>query len=78
MKNKKKKKKQTYNLQTFLSQLYFFANAIKLGSIMPPLRRKTKWRVDSKCNSNNNNNNIEDKNNENKNKNTNVNSSVDG
>ena len=33
--------------QTILSQLYFDARALREGSMMPPRRRRTRWRVDS-------------------------------
>lgn len=36
-----------YFLQIILSQLYFEAKILKLGSMMPPLNLSTKWRVDS-------------------------------
>mgnify|MGYP003685805611 CR=1 FL=1 len=39
--------KETYFLQIILSQLYFEAKILKLGSMMPPLNLRTKWRVDS-------------------------------
>ena len=38
---------KTYSRQMFFSQLYFLASAMRLGSIMPPRRRSTKWSVDS-------------------------------
>ena len=38
---------QTYLRQIILSQLYFCASILKLGSMMPPRSRNTKCRVDS-------------------------------
>lgn len=37
----------TYLRQIILSQLYFWASCLREGSIMPPRRRSTRWRVDS-------------------------------
>lgn len=40
-------KYKSYFLQIILSQLYFWANSLKLGSMTPPRRRSTKCKVDS-------------------------------
>ena len=37
----------TYFLQIILSWLYFLARICRDGSMMPPRRRITKWRVES-------------------------------
>lgn len=37
----------TYLRQIILSQLYFWASCLREGSMMPPRRRSTRWRVDS-------------------------------
>jgi hypothetical protein len=37
----------TYLRQIILSQLYLEARALREGSMIPPRRRRTKWRVDS-------------------------------
>ena len=47
VKRSKKNSWITYFLQIILSQLYFCAKIRKLGSITPPRRRNTRWRVDS-------------------------------
>ena len=38
---------EPYFLQIIFSQLYFEANILKLGSMIPPRSRSTRWRVDS-------------------------------
>lgn len=37
----------SYLRQIIFSQLYFWASCLREGSMMPPLRRSTRWRVDS-------------------------------
>lgn len=38
---------RSYLRQIIFSQLYFWASCLRDGSMMPPLRRSTRWRVDS-------------------------------
>lgn len=37
----------SYLRQIILSQLYFWASCLSEGSMIPPRRRRTRWRVDS-------------------------------